>query len=611
MSRVRARRWRSAAAAVAVSATVLVSGCGGTATNVAVIKTSASFAELPGSSPNYMLPLASLQYFSVANISQFQKLMYRPLYWFGDNGQVLLNNSLSLADPPVYSASGKSVTVTLKGWKWSDGTQITARDIQFWQNLVTANKDEWAGYSPGEYPDNVLSSTINPRNPLRITFNLGQAYGEYFFTYNELSQITPLPQHVWDKESASGPVGNYDETPAGAQAVYTYLNSQSKSISTYDTNPLWQVVSGPWKLKSMDTAGNVSMVPNTVYGGPIKPTLKSFKEAAFSADSVEFNQLKSASSVSDGAVDYGYVPFEYSSRRTAVNHVYSVAPWAGWQITYVTENFTNPVSGPLFSQLYFRQAMQDLVDQNTFITRAFAGFGYPTYGPVPMKPGSIFVDPVEKLNPYPFSPAAAVALLKAHGWTVNEAGISTCAAAGSGSSQCGPGIPRGARASFSLQYESENPAVAEQMSQLKTDFAHAGIELKLTSAPFDTVIDSAIPGELDWDLAFWSSGWTYAPDYEPTGDEVWACTGSGAVVQYAGADAGGYCNAQAEQDIVATMTSNDVHAMYTYENYLARELPVIWMPVAYAQLSAINKALHGTGPQDPLLQIYPESWRWS
>jgi hypothetical protein len=35
------------------------------------------------------------------------------------------------------------------------------------------------------------------------------------------------------------------------------------------------------------------------------------------------------------------------------------------------------------------------------------------------------------------------------------------------------------------------------------------------------------------------------------------------------------------------------------------------MPVAYPQLNEINKNLKGTGPLDPLLQIYPENWRWS
>jgi peptide/nickel transport system substrate-binding protein len=162
-----------------------------------------------------------------------------------------------------------------------------------------------------------------------------------------------------------------------------------------------------------------------------------------------------------------------------------------------------------------------------------------------------------------------------------------------------------------LAYENGDPALAEEVTQLKSEFAQAGIAITLTSEPFDSVIATATPEGRGWDMAFWSSGWTYAPDYEPTGDELWSCTGSGAGVQYAGADSGGYCNPQAEQDIVATLSSNDVHAMDTYDNYLAQQLPVIWMPAAYAQLSEINKALKGTQPQDPLLQIYPESWRWS
>jgi peptide/nickel transport system substrate-binding protein len=616
MGVTRAWRLKSGLAAAGVAAVVVVSACGSTSsTGLAVKKTTATFAELPGSQPNYIFPLAALQYFSVANLSQFQYLMYRPLYWFGDNGQVQLNTSLSLADTPVYSADGKSVTITLKGWKWSDGTQITARDIQFWQNMVTANKDDWAGYSPGEYPDNVLSTTINPTNPLQITFNLSQAYGSYFFTYNELSQITPLPQHVWDKESATGAVGNWDETPAGAQAVFKYLDSESKSISTYNTNPLWQVVSGPWKLKSMDTAGNISMVPNPGYGGPVKPTLTQFNEVPFTKDTAEFDQLKAATSVTNTTIDWGYIPDADVLQKGTLSNIYNFSVWAGWQITYFPENFTNPTSGPIFSQLYFRQAMQDLVDQNTFISKAFFGYGYPTYGPVPTKPSSNFVDSFEKSNPYPYDPSKAVALLQANGWTVNAGGVSTCTSPGTGSGQCGAGVPMGAKAQFNLQYVSGTPALDQEMAQFKTDYAQAGIAINLSTAPFDTVIGNATPCKsgqaCTWDMEFWGGGWIYAPDYEPTGDELWSCTGSGASVQYAGSDSGGYCDPQAESDILATETSSDVQAMYTYEDYLAKNLPVIWMPVNYAQLNMINKNLKGTQPLDPLLQIYPENWRWS
>ena len=534
------RSWRARTLPAAIGlVAIVIAACGSTtSTGPKVTKTTATFAEQPGSQPNYIFPLASLANFSTADLSQFVELMYRPLYWFGTNGQVLLNTQLSLANTPVYSSDGKSVTVTLKGWKWSDGTQITARDVQFWQNLVTANKGNWAGSSPGEYPDNVTSTTISPTNPLQITFNLTQAYGTYWFTYNELSQITPIPQHLWDKESATGAVGNYDTTPAGAVKVYQFLDAQSKSISTYDTNPLWQVVSGPWKLKSMDTAGNVSLVPNPAYGGPVKPTLTLFKEVPYTKDTAEFDELKAATSVANTTVDFGYIPPSDVLQKATLNDAYNFDIWTGWQITYFPENFTNPVSGPIFKQLYFRQAMQDLVDQTTFINKAFFGYGYPTYGPVPVKPNSTFVDAFEKTNPYPYSPTKAVALLQANGWTVNAGGTSTCTSPGTGTGQCGTGIPMGAKASFKLQYVSGTPYLDQEMAQLKSDFALAGIQIDLSTAPFDTVIGNATPTDHTWDMEFWGGGWIYAPDYEPTGDELWSCVGTGANVQYAGSELG-------------------------------------------------------------------------
>jgi peptide/nickel transport system substrate-binding protein len=365
----------------------------------------------------------------------------------------------------------------------------------------------------------------------------------------------------------------------------------------------------------MDTAGNVSMVPNTAYGGPVKPTLTQFNEVPYTQATAEFNELKSATSVANTTVDYGYLPASNVPERSTLDNAYNFEPWTGWQVTYFPENFTNPTSGPIFSQLYFRQAMQDLVDQNTFISKAFFGNAYPTYGPVPVKPTSNFVDAFEKANPYPYSPSTAVSLLQANGWTVNPGGTSTCTSPGTGTGQCGAGVKQGAKASFSLQYVSGVPALDQEMAQFKSDFAQAGIAIDLTTAPFDTVIGNATPckpgAACTWDMEFWGGGWIYAPDYEPTGDELWSCTGTGASVQYAGSDSGGYCDPQAESDILATETSDNVSAMYTYEDYLTKQLPVIWMPVAYAQLSEINKDLQGTTPQDPLLQIYPENWRWS
>ena len=220
--------------------------------------------------------------------------------------------------------------------------------------------------------------------------------------------------------------------------------------------------------------------------------------------------------------------------------------------------------------------MQDLVDQNTFISKAFFNYGYPTYGPVPTKPSSNFVDAFEKTNPYPYSPSAAKSLLQANGWTVNAGGVSTCTSPGTGSGQCGAGIKAGAKASFNLQYVSGTPALDQEMAQFKTDFAQAGIAINLSTAPFDTVIGNAsgcTPGTpCTWDMEFWGGGWIYDPDYEPTGDELWSCTGSGASAQFAGSDYGHYCDPQAQADILATETSSDVPG-YVHLRGLPRQEP--------------------------------------
>jgi peptide/nickel transport system substrate-binding protein len=172
-----------------------------------------------------------------------------------------------------------------------------------------------------------------------------------------------------------------------------------------------------------------------------------------------------------------------------------------------------------------------------------------------------------------------------------------------------------AQASFNLLYLSNTPWLDQEMRLLKADFAQAGIRLELSSAPFDTVIGTAAPcgapSQCTWDMGSWGIGWIYQPDYYPTGEELWSCSGSGASLIFGGSDGGGYCSSQANADILATQTSDVRSAMSTYDDYLAQQLPVVWMPVPDQQLSEINKNLKGASPQSPLFFINPENWRWS
>src|ERR1700694_4119840 len=208
----------------------------------------------------------------------------------------------------------------------------------------------------------------------------------------------------------------------------------------------------------------------------------------YAADSAEFILIKGGPN-GPNAIDYGYLPYQDVPQKDAITNLgYNFQPWAGWEVSYFPENFTNPTSGPIFLQLYFRQAIQSLVDQQTYIKRAFNGSASPTYAPVPLTPTSQFVSPFQQTNPYPFDVTKATGLLQSHGWTVNPGGISTCTTPGTAANQCGAGVPAGAQASFHLEYASGSPAFDAMMAQFKTDLSKAGIQINLSTNTFNTVI---------------------------------------------------------------------------------------------------------------------------
>ena len=70
-----------------------------------------------------------------------------------------------------------------------------------------------------------------------------------------------------------------------------------------------------------------------------------------------------------------------------------------------TTNHFNSIA----SQLYFRQAMAHVEDQQGWISAFMHGAGAPAYGPIPAYPKSPFLPANAATNPYPFSISSAVA----------------------------------------------------------------------------------------------------------------------------------------------------------------------------------------------------------
>ncbi len=591
-----------------LSITVLiVAGCGGQTTPSSgrpVEGGVATFAEPANTTPNYIFPFMPIEYFSVTTVSDLQQLMYRPLYWFGDNGQPVLNDRLSLADYPAFSDNNRTVTVKLRDYAWSDSTKVTADGIVFWINMMEAEKKNWAVYVPGGIPDDIDSVTAE--SPNQVTFHLNKSYSAKWFVYNELSQVTPLP-HAWDR-TATG-TSDCEHKISDCIAVYEYLADQAKSINSYATNPLWQVVDGPWRLKSFNADGNISFIPNKSYSGPNKPHLAQFNEAPFSENAAEYNVLRSG----NNAIQVGYLPPENAPARPDNQKVghnplednYTLDRWYSFAVNYFPLNNHNPKVGPIFQQQYFRQALASLVDQKSIIKAAVHGYGATTNGPVPTTPENPYASDKTEPNPFTYDPDRARTLLADHGWSTPRDGVGICERPGTGPNQCGAGVPAGAQLDFQMMYATGTPQVTLAMQQLQSSATKVGIRLDLRGAPFNTVIGTAITcnagkPDCNWEMGNWGGGWVFAPDFYPTGEQIF---GTGA-----GSNVGSFSDPELDQLIAATQHSDSPEALQAYAQYGSQTVPAVWQPNYDYALTEIANNLKGVTPQSPYLNITPEDW---
>lgn len=569
-----------------------------------------NWAEPPASTPNWIWPFYVSGNNTVIN-AELITMLYRPLYMFGHGNNADIDESLSLAQPPSWSADGKTATIALKGgYQWSNGEPVTAQGVLFNLNMYRAEESHETNYVPGYMPDNIVSASAPNSHTLVITTD--KPYDHHWFLYNQLSQLTPWPDS-WDLTGPGAP-SDCATRESDCPAVYGYLAAQAQNQSTYATSPLWSVVDGPWRLKSYNSNGNVSLVPNRDYGGPVKPRLKQFNMVPFTTDAAEFNVLRAGR-----VLDVGYIPTQYldsphpahmSPLRAGPNPLskqYTMAPWFLFRLNYFPLNFNGP-QAPILKQLYFRQALQSVVDQIDVLQSAAKGYGVPTDGPVPTVPMSPLVTSDERNNPYPFNISRASQLLSSNGWTVKPGGTTTCTKPGSGPGECGAGIPAGTPLSFQLFYASGLQTVTMGMESLRSNASRAGIQITLRGESFAQVVTNysipCSPGTpaCNWSMANWGAGWVYGPDYYPTGETLFQ---TGAL-----SNAGSYSDPQVDQYVQQSMLSNGTAAFENYEGALAKNVPVIWQPNYTYALNEVGKGLRGVTPNSPLAFIFPEDWHY-
>jgi peptide/nickel transport system substrate-binding protein len=570
------------------------------------------FTEGSQAPPNYIFPMYTFADCSTVNIDQLMDILYRPLYWYGDNYRPTVNYNRSIGQKPTFNSSNTSVTIHFNPYKWANGESVTSNDVMLWLNMMKASPStEWCGFAPGYFPD--LIKTYSAPNPTTLVLNFDKPYDPEWVQYNVLSQLTPIPL-AWDRTSLSGcpssgscaalsspPVSTTTQSTKGGAAVYKFLDAQGKSTGTWASSPLWNIVDGPFKLQSFSSSGQVVLVPNTAYSGTPKPSISKFVELPFTSEAAIYNTIKSGG---PSAVTIGTIPAQYAPQIPSLltaGYLDNKAAYYGFNyfpINYQSSASTSPGGEPVryvFQQLYFRQALQHLIDQQGWIAAYLNHTADPTCGPIPIAPPTPLVSTTAiSMAPCAYSISEAKTLLSSHGWKVVPNGTSTC----TNPSLCGPGIKSGEGISFNMDYLSGVVATQDEMNQLAANAKQIGVNISLTTHPFATVISAAVPctpsqSTCKWTAENWGAGWIYGPGYLPTGE--WG------FIPGAASNAGSYTNSQMTTLVKDTITgplSQENAALTNFGNFAAQQVPVIYGPTSIGTYGAaagivIDKKLGG------------------
>ncbi|HEX3824017.1 MAG TPA: ABC transporter substrate-binding protein [Mycobacteriales bacterium] len=527
-----------------------------------------------GSTPTYIMPILPGADSTVYN-QQFEELLYRPLYWFDVGNRPVINYPLSIGKAPVYSDGDKTVTVTMNpNYKWTDGASVDAQDVLFWIDELRAavhpvktDAANFGNYTPGDFPDNVDKASA----PSKFTFvlHLTHAYNPNWFTETQLNLITPLPSTTWAQDKAGGTQLDYTN-PANAKKIANFLEAQSGKLSTYASNPLWKDVDGPFTLTKFDSGTDANtMTANPAYGGPQKPVFQTLQALYFASSTAQFDAVRA------GKLDLGEVSSDNLPQVPIIKRLgYNVYGYPGLGFQYTVFNFQDKTNHwkNIVDQLYFRQAIAHLQDEDAIIKGVYGGAAAAAYGPVPAVPATAYVPSDASTNPYPYSIQTASQLLSSHGWKVVPGGTTTCIKPGSGAGECGAGIPAGQNLNFTDYYTNDPASAGLQTTQLASAAAQVGIKVTPVAKTFNFIVDQyddpiAPSNNNKWQVEFYGG---FTEGAYPTTDTIFNTGGSN--------NEGDYSNKQADKLINDSKFSSNPNAVQDEASYLTKNLPAVFDP---------------------------------
>ncbi len=403
-----------------------------------------------------------------------------PLWMFDDNLDMVpeLAAEIPTKENGGLSEDGLVLTVELRDdIVWSDGTPITADDFVFTYEMIMADGNA----VQTRYPFDTFVESVEALDDQTLQIVMSEPYA----AWNTGLDLQPFPRHVL--EPVFEAEGSIDE-------------------ADWNRNPTVSV--GPFNFKEWVAASHLAFEANDDYWRG-RPTLDEIFIRIVPDDEAQMAAIKT------GDTDFGvYMTAADKPDIDTVDNVELIASGGGgwvesWFFNLVDEELADETGiapgHPALQDKLVRQAIVMGVDRQQIIDELFYGLY--------IIPASLWYDtPYEHpdIEPYPYDPDAAMALLDEAGWVDSN----------------GDGTRDKDGVELVLQYSTTAGNELREATQVVVQqmLAEIGVGIDINNYSYDVIWNSFGDGGPialgEYDIAEWS---TIASDYPDPNDPGWLC----------------------------------------------------------------------------------------
>ncbi len=344
-----------------------------------------------------------------------------------------LENGLAERETTPDGRAGIRVTWRLReGWRWGDGTPVSAEDMLFaWQ----AGRDFSTGFGASEFYRQAYEAIVVDPRTITLRFD------RVTFEYGSSGNWEPLPSHI--------------ERRRWEQEPRTY-----RSRSAYETetaNPgLWN---GPYRVTGVQPGAGVTLERNAAWNGPAPAFRRISIRTVENTAALEAQLLSGQLDMVAGELG---LPLDQASaleRRAGSRFRFIYKPGL------VYEHMDLNLDTPMLADRRVRQALLMAIDRGQIVQRLFEGRQSVAHTTVNVLDG-VHDDNVRQ---WPFDLARARTLLEEAGWRPGPDGIRRNAA--------------GERLSIELMTTAGNRSREAVQQVVQGMWRQAGIETRIRNEP--------------------------------------------------------------------------------------------------------------------------------